>query len=102
MPSPPQTTPVDDGQINPGPLTRLFTVCFVKTMNQSFVRKVWKSNSSLPSISNIYIKVKPLEHLAEAHARLFVAKKASLPVPKLYGALTLTLHAAGVVSVVLS
>lgn len=83
-----KTVPFDHGQINTGPLARFLTILFVKTRNQGVMRKVWRSHSGLLSFSNICVKVKPFEHLAEAHAMRFVAEKLSIPVPKVYCAFT--------------
>ncbi|KAI1084874.1 kinase-like domain-containing protein [Whalleya microplaca] len=70
--------------LHAGPLTRLLVVLIIKMQANEYLRHLWKKPVGLHAISNIYIKVKPIDNLTEAYAMQFVAQNTSIPVPKLY------------------
>jgi aminoglycoside phosphotransferase len=68
----------------PGPVVRALVLLTVKARYHNLFRRLWRKQSGLPYIFNIFIKAKPGENLAEAHAMRFVASCTSIPVPKVH------------------
>ena len=75
--------------INAALPTRLLILLAIKTRNQKSISRLWKPSLGIISISNLCIKIKPFENLAEAHAMHLVAQHiTSIPVAKGYCAFT--------------
>ncbi|EQL00823.1 Protein kinase-like domain protein [Ophiocordyceps sinensis CO18] len=70
--------------IGAGLLARLLTISIVKARDQRCFRWIWKPSAGLLSVFGMCVKVKPYQHLGEAHAMQFVAQHTSLPVPKVH------------------
>lgn len=68
----------------PGLAVRTLILLLVKAREKSLLRPLWRRQRGLLHVSNICIKIRPNESLAEAHAMQFVAHHTSIPVPEVY------------------
>ncbi|KAI1857162.1 hypothetical protein JX265_011363 [Neoarthrinium moseri] len=80
--------PSGSESIRAGPLVQALVVFFVKVRDQKYVRRLWKPSPGIMSASNLCIKVKPYDNMAEAHTMQFIAQQTSIPVPKVICAFT--------------
>ncbi|KAK1566041.1 kinase-like domain-containing protein [Colletotrichum navitas] len=70
--------------INAGRLARALTLLVVWIKTNQYFRCLWKSQTGLLSVSGLCIKVKPYANPAEAHTMQFIARRTSIPVPKVH------------------
>ncbi|KAK1988416.1 serine/threonine protein kinase [Colletotrichum cereale] len=70
--------------INAGRLARALTLLVVWIKTNRYFRCLWKSQTGLLSVCGFCIKVKPHANLAEAHTMQFIARRTSIPVPKVH------------------
>ncbi|KJZ80059.1 hypothetical protein HIM_00773 [Hirsutella minnesotensis 3608] len=69
--------------INAGPVAQWLTILFVKARGQHH-RCLRQPLPGVLTAFGVCVKVKPFEHLAEAHAMRFIAQHTTIPVPKVY------------------